>query len=110
MYLFKPREESKRRDFLSEMRKIWSETKDASKALAVLQKKHINEGRKLSIFNTKRQAINGRKCKTKIAAHLFCVTVTSATAAPADDAAPQFFVPMSCSKLWVQEYLLVFSE
>ena len=72
--------------------------------------KKKNKGRKLSIFDTKRQGINGRKCKTKIAAHLFCVTVTSATAAPAEDAAPQFFVPVSCRKLWVQEYLLVLSE
>ena len=46
-FLFKPREESKRRDFLSEMRKIWSETKDASRALDALQKKHINEGKVL---------------------------------------------------------------
>ena len=75
---------------------------------SVKKKKHNNEGRKLSTFNnTKRQGINGRKCKTKIAAHLLCVTVTSATAAPADDAALQFFVPVSCSKLWVQEYFVL---
>ena len=29
------------------MRKFWSETKDATTALAVLQKKHINEGKVL---------------------------------------------------------------
>ena len=57
-----------------------------------------------------RASMQWEDVQTKIAAHLFCVTVTSATAAPADDAAPQFFVPLSCRKLWVQEYLLVLSE
>ena len=88
-----------------------SRVRSRDQNMVSVKKKHNNEGRKLSTFNTKRQGINGRKCKTKIAAHLFCVTVTSAGAAPADDAAPQFFVPVSCSKLWVQKYCaLVFSE
>ncbi|CAG5084099.1 Oidioi.mRNA.OKI2018_I69.PAR.g10546.t1.cds [Oikopleura dioica] len=45
--LLKPRDEPKRNSFLTETRRIWSETKDAAAALEKLPKKFCNEGKVL---------------------------------------------------------------